>query len=702
MTSFDRLHPALQHHIVNSLGWKDLRPFQEAVITPILEGNHSIVLAPTAGGKTEAAFFPLLSRMLSDGWRGLSVLYVCPIKALLNNLDARLSRYCRLVGRRSAVWHGDISSSERRKILADPPDCLLTTPESLESMLVSTRVDAPSLFASLQSAVVDEVHAFAGDDRGWHLLAVLERLSRLATREIQRIGLSATVGNPEELLVWLTGSCSRPRFCSAPAESKSHAADVQIDFVGSLANAATVVSRLHRGEKRLVFVDSRARAEQLGVLLRDAGTDCFVTHSSLSPAHRRDAEAAFATRTNCVIVATSALELGIDVGDLDRVLQIDAPSTVSSFLQRMGRTGRRNSTPRNCLFLATSDHALMQAVGIVSLWTTGFIEPVCPPALPYHIFAQQLMALALQERGIERLEWSQWVSGVASVSGMRSSDLDQIVEWMLCQQILWDDSGVLWFGEEGETSYSRRHYMELLSVFTSPPMIRVLHGRQEIGLLDQFTLMSRQDGPRVILLGGRAWTVTHVDWSRRTAQVAITDAKGRSRWLGEAQGLSFQLAQQVRTVLVTDDSLPFLSRRACDQLEAIRSCRSMKAASDCTVIDRPGSRWAWWTFGGSRANASLAGTMAACVSGSVDSDSYAVTLDGDLDAEVVGSLVNDLTAQAIESILPRIDERALKGLKFVECVPADMAANTIRARMNDEAALRHILAMPVRLESGVS
>ncbi len=207
MSNFDRLHPALQHHIVNSFGWRELRPFQEAVIPPLLDGQHLIVLAPTAGGKTEAAFFPIVSRMLSEGWNGLSVLYICPIKALLNNLDVRLQRYCTLLGRRSALWHGDVKTTARRKLLREPADCLLTTPESLEVMLVSQNVDAPSLFSNLRVVIVDEIHAFAGDDRGWHLLSVLERISRLAGRNLQRIGLSATVGNPETLVDWLAGTC---------------------------------------------------------------------------------------------------------------------------------------------------------------------------------------------------------------------------------------------------------------------------------------------------------------------------------------------------------------------------------------------------------------------------------------------------------------------------------------------------------------
>ena len=204
MSSFEQLHPALRYHIVNTLGWGDLRPTQRDAIAPIHAGEDVLLLAPTAGGKTEAAFLPLLSRAASQGWTGLSVLYLCPLKALLNNLEPRLSRYAGFVGRTVGLWHGDVGEPARKRMLRDAPDVLLTTPESVEAILVSARVDHQSLLSGLRAVVVDELHAFAGDDRGWHLLAILARLERLAGRRLQRIGLSATVGNPDELLAWLT------------------------------------------------------------------------------------------------------------------------------------------------------------------------------------------------------------------------------------------------------------------------------------------------------------------------------------------------------------------------------------------------------------------------------------------------------------------------------------------------------------------
>ena len=220
MTELAGLHPTLAHHLVGTLGWTELRPLQQAAIAPVTAGQDVLLLAPTAGGKTEAAAFPVLSRMAAEGWAGLSVLYLCPLKALLNNLLPRLETYGGWTGRRVALWHGDTSGSRRRSMMADPPDLLLTTPESLESMLVSVNVDHHRLFAGLQAVIVDEVHAFGSGDRGWHLLAVLERLTRLCGHPLQRIGLSATVGNPEELLRWLQGSSAGKRPGSSPGSSR--------------------------------------------------------------------------------------------------------------------------------------------------------------------------------------------------------------------------------------------------------------------------------------------------------------------------------------------------------------------------------------------------------------------------------------------------------------------------------------------------
>ena len=322
--------------MVNALGWRSLRPVQEQAIDGVLDGANLLVLSPTAGGKTEAALFPLISEAMVGGWAGLSILYISPIKALLNNQQERLGRYYGLVGRRAAPWHGDVPATAKRRMQEDPPDCLLTTPESLEAILVSPSARHDRFFAGVRAVVVDEVHAFARDDRGWHLLALLQRIGRLAGRDLQRVGLSATVGNEGELLDWLSSGSDRPRRVIRPPAVAEEPPEVVVDFVGGLDNAATVIAAMHRGEKRLVFCDSRSRVEQLAAGLGARGVATSVSHSSLGLAERRRAERAFAEGRDCVIVATSTLELGIDVGDLDQVIQVDAPAP-SSFLQRMGQ-----------------------------------------------------------------------------------------------------------------------------------------------------------------------------------------------------------------------------------------------------------------------------------------------------------------------------------------------------------------------------
>ncbi len=696
MSHFDLLHPALQHHIVNSLGWRDLRPFQEAVIPRIVAGEHLIILAPTAGGKTEAAFLPILSRMLSEDWKGLSLLYLCPIKALLNNLESRLHRYCGLVGRNAALWHGDVSTADRKRIQRDAPDCLLTTPESLEVMLVSPNVDSSNLLQNVRAVIVDEIHAFAGDDRGWHLLSVLERVTRLAGREIQRVGLSATVGNPELLVDWLAGSCSGPRGIALPPAPQDRPADVKLDYVGSFQNAAVVISRVGRGEKCLVFVDSRSGAEKLGAELRALGVTTFVTHSSLSIDQRRQAEAAFASRSDCVIVATSVLELGIDVGDLDRVIQIDSPSNVSSFLQRMGRTGRRPGSPRNCLFLATRDESLIQAMGLVALWERGFVEPVIPPPNPLHILAQQLMALTLQERGIGRRTWYEWVKRMPGFALIPAATRERIVEWMLTQEILWEDEGILWFGKRGEEEFGRKHFLELVSVFVSPPLFSVLHGRQELGFVDEMTFFGKQSDPRVLLLGGRAWRVNHIDWQRRVAYVEPADTVGRSRWQGQGQVLHYDLCQSIKFVLASEEMSERWSHRVRDRIGVLREEQAWLESANTAVVSDNDGRLCWWTFAGQRANHVLAQRLSGLTSSNVKAGNLALEFESRISLDGIEAAMAIVRRSEADGVRPVVDEGVVDGLKFSACLPTDMAMEMLGDRLADVFGAKKVLDQRVR------
>ncbi len=602
--SFDKLHPLVQHHLVNTLGWRELRPLQEASIEPVLSGAHALLLAPTAGGKTEAAILPLLSRMVAEQWEPMSVLYLCPLKALLNNLHGRLERYCGWVGRTCGIWHGDVLSAQRKRVLADIPDCLLTTPESLEAMLISTRVEHRNVFPNIRAVVIDEMHAFAGDDRGWHLLAVLERVTRLAGREIQRIGLSATVGNPDGLLDWLAGHCEgRRELVVVRPPSDAPQPEIQVDFVGSIENAATVIAALHGGQKRLVFCDSRNRVEQLALHLRAAGVETYVSHSSLSADERKRAELAFAEGGSCVIVATSTLELGIDVGDLDRVIQIDSPSTVASFLQRIGRTGRRQGSTRNCLFLALTEESLLQCVALVRLWQAGYVEPVKPPKHPIHLFTQQVIALLLQERALPKDDWRAWVGRLPPFREITEESLASILHHLVSTGYIHEDQSVWMIGPSAETELGRRHFSDLVSVFTSPPLFEVWNGRQHVGNVEETALLREDESSPVISLGGRAWKVTDINWKKRRLEVVHEPGAAKTRWLGAARSLSLELCQMIQTVLTEAEPYAFVSKRARANLEQSRERYAWVGKPPPLLQIRDDNVIEWWTFAGRNVNA---------------------------------------------------------------------------------------------------
>jgi ATP-dependent helicase Lhr and Lhr-like helicase len=688
----ERLHPVLLHHTVNSLGWPDLRPLQRTAIAPLLDGDDAVLLAPTAGGKTEAAYFPLLSAMEQRRWTGLSVLYLCPLKALLNNLLPRVTSYAGWLGRRAEIWHGDVTESMRSRIRTSPPDILLTTPESLEAMLIGFKTDHGHVLGSVRAVVVDEVHAFAGDDRGWHLLALLERLSRVTGRPIQRIGLSATVGNPDQLLAWLqcAGAGTRPGRVIAPSAQRP-AGDVELDYVGSLENAAKVIAALHRGEKRLVFCESRRQVEQLGAALRERGVSTFLSHASLSLDERRRSEQAFAEARDCVIVSTSTLELGIDVGDLDRVIQIDAPATVASFLQRIGRTGRRTGSIRNCLMLVTSDMGLLHAAALLVQWGRGWVEPVMAPPDPFHLVAQQILAVCLQNHRVGDKSWVEQWNGLAP--------FDQSAEPVLCHLVqngfLERDEGMLFIGPEAERRFGRRHFMALTAAFTAPPQFTAYVGRTEIGRVDPSVLTEERSGPRRLLLAGRSWQVTQIDWTRRRVFVEPADGGGIAKWSSDAvAGLSFHLTQAMREVLLGEDPPVRLTRRALARLSGLREERAADwVHPGGTLITRSGQDVRWWTWAGFRANATLAASLPDIADQIQRPTDAWVRLRADLKPELWREALHNAPSRVRD---PAADLRAVKGLKFSAALPDDLASAVVSRRLSDVIGAREILDTPTR------
>ncbi|MTG90706.1 DEAD/DEAH box helicase [Cellulosimicrobium sp. BIT-GX5] len=681
------LNPAVEYHIVNSLGWPSLRPLQAAAVEPVRSGADCMLIAPTAGGKTEAAVFPLLSSMTEERWTGLSVLYVTPLRALLNNLHPRITKYGDWLGRRVGLWHGDVADSARRRILGEPPDILLTTPESLEAMLVSGRVDHRRFFAGLRTIVVDELHSFAASDRGWHMLGVLARLERLAGHPIQRVGLSATVGNPEEIGRWLQGGepdvgRRELRVVSEKPPPGAPVPEVVLDFVGSETNAAKVIAALHHGEKRLVFCESRRMAEKIAFSLRELGVETFVSHSSLSAEERRRSEQAFAEAQNTVIVATSTLELGIDIGDLDRVIQIDAPRTVASFLQRLGRTGRRPGTVRNTLFLTTSEDALLEAAGLLLLWKRGFVEPITPPPHPRHLTAQQLLALALQEGAYGASTLHDWWGDLPLMDSA-----EEVLAHLRDQEFLIDDGGMLMIGPGAEKAFGRRHFMELLSSFNAESELRVVVGNKEIGFISPLALpnghwnQNKSELPP-ILMNGRAWRLQQIDWERFEVLVAPTAEQGDVRWSSDSIALSFEMMRAQRDVLLGETPDVALSKRAVERLAVVREAREGTVDPDRLIVHRSGEDLRFWTWAGLKANETIRAALGG-PEGQSENDCMVV--------KGVDKL-NALNGIDFTSVSPAVDPAMVDGLKFSAALPAATAFETLAERFADRLGARSVSA----------
>jgi ATP-dependent Lhr-like helicase len=701
--AFDRLAPALRYQVVNGLGWTSLRPVQEQAIGAILDGANCVILAPTAGGKTEAALLPVLSLISTEDHEPVSTLYVAPIRALLNNQESRLGALTGLVGRSAGKWHGDVGQAARKRMLRARPDVLAITPESLEAMFLSTRIPPAHMLGHVRAIVVDEVHAFAADDRGSHLVALIERVTRVSGHDIQRIGLSATVGDPEDIVAWLGGSSMRPARVVSPG-GDSREPRLTIDHVGSTENAALLVDRLYPGTRRLVFVDSRRGVERMGHTLAQRGVDVYLSHSSLAVSERTAAEKAFSEGSNCVIVATSALELGLDVGDLDHVVQVDAPSTVSSFLQRMGRTGRRADTTANCTFLCIEGQDVLQAAALLELHARGFVEAAAASRWAPHVLAQQLIALAMQEHGVPKQDWWTWLEGCAAFAEISGETRDTIAEYMLATNILTVSEGRFVLGERGQKLYGAKNFLELYAVFATPNVLRVLHGAQEIGMVDAFFLQDEDRRSAAFVLAGRPWRILGVNWKGGTCEVEPAEHGAYPRWFGRPTLLSRAVCQAMRDVLVSDDVRPWWSKRATTAVQELRESHAFlrdEASPLTTEID---GTLKWWTFAGGRGNRLLAAALQARLGGKVTAANDAVRFSGEAAKSEVAArqAIGELAAGPALTWVDAArwtDARAnARVSKFQPCLPEDVEQELVARELMDVGDAAMALGCRPRVE----
>lgn len=630
MGTFARFPARLQEAIVSRLHFSALRPVQELAGAALLDGKNAVVLAPTAGGKTEASIFPVLAELIERPVSGVGALYVAPIKALLNNQAERLHTYTEMVGLRRFVWHGDTPDREKNAFKREPAELLMTTPESLEVMLISPRVPLEPLFSQLKYVVIDEVHALAGSDRGAHLASVIERLAVVGGRDVQRVGLSATVGNPDAILRWLAGSSKRPGVVvDPPAEPRSNR--ISISLPGSVAGIAKTGAERARGKKSLFFCQTRAVTEAVAERMRGYGTEVYVHHSSVSLEERQLAEERFHHGTEAAIVCTSTLELGIDVGDLDAVMQADAPSTVSSFKQRIGRTGRRDGQTSSMAFFCEDTPSMLVAIALVELARAKWVEPVPVLTRCWPVLVQQLMALALQHGAVSGDEaWAQ-LARVPDFSGIQREELDALLAHLTLHDFLFLSGCRYSLGDKAERLFGRKNFAELYAVFSTPVMYRVLAGAQEIGSIEPTFVERLVEGMSSFLLGGRAWVVAHVLHSEREVQVTPAPAGKKPTWGGYLpQFLGREVCQRIRELLVDDKVPGYLDEAAAKALTELRADLGplLTAAGPTVQLTSEGTAL-WWNYAGGKINHTLKFALEATQGWKVAADNFFLKIAGD-------------------------------------------------------------------------
>lgn len=690
MSAFARFPARLQEAIVSRLGWTSLRPVQDLAGEAILDGKNAVVLAPTAGGKTEASMFPALASLVEREPDGVGVIYIAPIKALLNNQEERLGTYAEMVGLRRFVWHGDVTDLEKRKFTREPAEILMTTPESLEVMLVPPRSPVARLFKDLRLVVIDEVHALAGTDRGAHLMSVIERLAPSSQNDVQRVGLSATVGNPDEILAWLKGSSKREGVVIDPPKTPAKR-ELFIGLHESVAGLASEAAVRAAGKKSLFFCQSRALTETVAERMRGRSIDVFVHHSSVALEERRAAEERFARGTNACIVCTSTLELGIDVGDLDLVFQANAPSTVSSFLQRMGRTGRRSEATANTTFLCENPEAVLQAVALVELARAGWVEHVAKQERCWPVLVHQLLAMTLQFGAISAERCWEQLSRVPDFRAIARGEFDSVVEHMKKEEFLFEAGGLLSMGEKAERAFGKKNFMELYAVFSSPVLYRVVTAAaRDLGSLEQDFVDRLVEQMSSFLLGGRAWTVERVSHDDRV--VVVREAPGgiKPSWGGFIpQHLGHDLCQRIRRILIEKTRYPYVDEGGSKHIDAKRDDLGdlLRREGHATQLDGGVARW--WTFAGGRINHTLKYGFEVLEGWKVVADNFQLRIEGDgIGHESVRKAIGRMMTEGFwiepdvrRAVLTRLPGYRLS--KFQDCLPETFALEVIERHLLD-------------------
>lgn len=595
MNVFERLAPYIQDFIYRER-WDELREVQVAACDIIFNTDNNLLLATgTASGKTEAAFLPTLTRLYEEPSSSVGILYISPLKALINDQFYRLDYLLRDGNIPVCKWHGDASQSAKNNLIKNPQGVLQITPESLESLLINKHSLCINIFRDLRFIIIDEVHYFMGGPRGIQLLCQLERIQRLTNIIPRRIGLSATLGDYDAAENWLNSGTSR--ICTRPiVNAKKRKIGIAMNlFVRKQEEANDTLNtgdrdhfeylyKLTLNKKSIIFANSRSTVEfsiaNIKKIAEEKQTkDVYrVHHGNISAILREETEKEMKTSDDPIVTgATVTLELGVDIGTLDRIAQIGAPFSVSSFTQRLGRCGRRGQSAE-LLFTFVEDEKnasdvlseinweLLRGIAILQLYLDeSWIEPIIPPRLPYALLYHQTMAYLASRGETSAPGLAQNMLLLTPFKNIPQEDYKRLIRHLInIEQLQQTERGGLIVGRKGESVIN--HY-EFYSVFESPVEYLVKCENQAIGTLQEPIPIGNH-----FALAGRAWECIDLDEKSKTIFAKHIKGISKIAWISSSNNeLHTKILQKMRDILISADNYAYLSENCIEKLSNMRN-----------------------------------------------------------------------------------------------------------------------------------
>ena len=630
--AFQRLAPFVQEFVYKQ-SWKELHPLQVQAIEAIFDSDDDILITTgTASGKTEAAFLPILSSIANEATGSVRALYIGPLKALINDQFRRLELLCQDGDIPIHRWHGDVGGSQKSDLIEHPGGVLQITPESIESLFINKTNHLRGLFGGLRYIVVDEVHSFLESDRGVQLRSQLQRIEEYAqTSRPRRVGLSATVGDPEVAKRWLNPRnpgkvrIIDPEIEVAPVRlSHLHFSLTKEEIPTELLED---LYALTKNKRALIFCNSRKVVEVVTAELnrrsnRDRVSEHYLPHhGSISKEIREYAERQMRDDDHPTsVVCTNTLELGIDIGQLDLAVQIDSTHTVMSFVQRLGRTGRRPDASRimqiytsdlqpkpNDQFYERLPFSLLKALAVIDLFLEGWLEPPAERTVPYNVLYHQMLSRLVETNGAEPKDLVGHFLRSNVFPGVTPQEYGEFLKHLgSIDHIEQMDTGELILGLAGEKIVRSKDFY---AVFTTPPEWDVFYRERTLG---RITPRPDLQPGTCLLLVGRVWEVKDVFPDRQQVLVEPANTSRDVMFLGTGMPeMHPRIAHRVHELLLSEKTFPYLGNEGQQALTDARHMSQVWGLGKKQIFDTA-EKWIIFLWTGTRSARTLQYYLRAC------------------------------------------------------------------------------------------